>query len=315
MNLPVRSHTDRRSQWRAFSYSMYQWLESDSTWNRTSSSWRRGLLSNYEGGSILKRPFVQEILGSWKHIYQSKETFSWSNYGFILVFTEAAWRPVNVDTVALMAFLAIKVQLNEIFVIECWLPLMQPFLSHYMSCKVHGGLAGVSISQPAGPHAAQGSYERVSLRNRKLIRNIMRYIYSSSVTWLWRLWVIVLLCQGDPEKSKGWTHLHEPICTQDLKTLTFPLESKPELEQRPKEPLCMSCNRCGFAHTQNLVWKLNCESEMASCLGTICSSQNPNASFPVGEVAPQLKEGHYRDIIPAAWWASLEVPSVRIFIS
>lgn len=44
------------------------------------------------------------------------------------------------------------------------------------------GLAGVSISQPAGPRAAQASYERVPLQNHKLIRNIMRYIYSSSVT-------------------------------------------------------------------------------------------------------------------------------------
>ena len=63
----------------------------------------------------------------------------------------------------------------------------------------------------------------------------------------------------------------------------------------------MSCNCCGFAHSQNLVWKLNCESEMASCLGPICSSapQNPNASFPVGEMAPQLEEGHHRDVIPA----------------
>lgn len=231
MNLLVTSHIDRHSQWRAFSYSEYQWLESDSTWNRTSGSWRCGLLSNDEGGSILKRPFVQEILGSWKHIYQSKETFSWSNYGFILVFTVAAWRPVNVDTVALMALWAVKVQLNKIFVIECSLLLMQPFLSYHVKSM---GPAGVSISQPAGPHAAQASYECVPLQNRKLIRNIMRYIYSSSVTWLWRSWVIGLLCQRDPEKSKGWTHLHVPICIQDLKTLTFPLETRLELEQRPK---------------------------------------------------------------------------------
>lgn len=146
MNLLVRSHTDRHSQWRAFSYSEYQWLESDSTWNRTSGPWRRGLLSNDEGGSILKRPFVQEILGSWKHIYQSKETFSWSNYGFILVFTVAAWRPVSVDTVALMALWAVKVQLNKIFVIECPLLLMQPFLSYYISCKVHGPRRSVHLT-------------------------------------------------------------------------------------------------------------------------------------------------------------------------
>lgn len=82
-----------------FSYSKYQWLEFDSTWNKALDSWHCGLLSNGKVSPILKRLSVEEILGSWKHTYQSKETFSCSNYEFTLVFTKPTWRPVNMDTV------------------------------------------------------------------------------------------------------------------------------------------------------------------------------------------------------------------------